>query len=68
MESKEKTIVVSIEFEIKQVVYLRTDMEQLPRLVSDIIVGDKEVHYGLKQGTNYEIHQAFEIVTEKIVM
>lgn len=31
----------------------------MPRLVSDIIVGDKEVYYGLKQGTNYKIHQAF---------
>ena len=68
MESKEKTIVVSIEFEIQQIVYLKTDPEQLPRLVSDIVVGHKEVHYGLKQGTNYEIHQAYEISAEKLIM
>ncbi|EHQ41563.1 hypothetical protein [Myroides odoratus] len=63
-----KTIVTEIEFEIKQTVYLRTDPDQLPRLVAYIIVGNKEVMYGIKQGEKYDIYHDYEITAEKNII
>ncbi len=59
------TLIINPIFNLKQIVYLKTDVDQLPRIVLYIIVGDKEILYGLRQGSNYEIYSDFEITSEK---
>jgi hypothetical protein len=62
-------IVVDNEFEIGQIVYLKTDPEQLERIVFGILVfGKSEVIYKLTAGTLNSEHYGFEISTDKDVL
>lgn len=63
-----ESIVVNTVFSLKQIVYLKTDVDQLPRIVVHIIVGEKEVLYGLRQGSSYETFSDYEITAEKTLV
>ena len=53
--------------EIGDIVYLKTDQDQLPRIVVAIEVYKQgELLYSLMQGTIRSPHYDFEITTEKI--
>jgi hypothetical protein len=59
-------VTVEIEFEIGQTVYLKTDMEQMPRMVVAIIIGgNNSILYRLASATNETAHYACEITREK---
>lgn len=59
-------IVVNNKFNHGDVVYLKTDRDQMPRLVSCIKVYIQgEVMYELISGTLSSVHYEFEISTEK---
>ncbi|GAB3701359.1 hypothetical protein GCM10027592_29370 [Spirosoma flavus] len=49
------------EFALKQTVYLKTDKEQLPRLVTAIKICPDGLLYELIQGTASSYHYDFEI-------
>lgn len=59
-------MVVDNQFEFKQIVYLKTDREQLPRIVTMMQLDCLgQVSYQLSQGTAVSWHLDFEITTEK---
>jgi hypothetical protein len=61
-------MVIDNEFEIGELVYLKTDQEQVQRIVSALIVAKTYVGYELKTGTYVSSHEAFEIVKEKVLI
>lgn len=59
-------IIVENRFYHGEIVYLKTDREQLPRLVSCIkVYSQGEVMYELISGTLSSVHYEFEISKEK---
>jgi len=61
-------MIVDNKFEIGETVYLKTDKEQLPRLVYRFLVYKSDILYGLTQGTGTSEHYDFEISTEKNIL
>ena len=62
------TIKINVEFEIGQVVYLKTDPDQLERIVVSIIVENKDTAYQLACGDGNSTHYDYEISAEKDVL
>ena len=52
-------------FNITQVVYLRTDPELLPRIVTRYTVSHGSITYELSLGSSTSWHYEFEIVSNK---
>ena len=50
------------------VVYLRTDIDQLPRLITGVLMRPNYVQYELSQETVASWHQEIEISTERDVV
>ena len=57
--------VIDNKFEIGQTVYLKTDTEQLPRIVYKFIVYQNSILYALTQGVTETEHYDFEMAEEK---
>lgn len=59
-------IVINNRFEIGQIVYLTTDKEQLPRLITGIkVCKEGELLYEIMQSTLQSLHYEFELSAEK---
>lgn len=58
-------IKVDNKFSLKQVVYLKTDEDQRPRIVTAIVIKPNDVLYELSCGPDASEHFDFEISTEK---
>jgi len=56
---------INTNFSIEDIVYLKTDIEQLPRIVTGIIVRKNSLLYYLTNGTTETCHYDFEISLEK---
>lgn len=55
-------MLIETDFELRQIVYLKTDEEQLPRMVTSVEVAcDMSVMYHLACGTQVSTHFGFEI-------
>lgn len=54
-------------FEIRQIVYLKHDIEQLPRMITAIKINPYDITYELACGTDVTSHYDFEIYKEKTV-
>ena len=54
-----------LEFKIGETVYLKTDIEQLPRIVYSYTIYPSHIVYNVTQGMNTSGHFDFEISTEK---
>lgn len=55
-------------YEIGQIVYLKTDMEQLPHIITTIHILSKSLHaYGLNQGSQPSDHMEYELSDEKTI-
>lgn len=54
-------------YSIEEIVYLKTDPEQLPRMVTCIELRKNSVSYQLSCGTQVSYHYDFEISKEKDV-
>lgn len=61
-------IVVENKYEKGEVVYLKTDKDQLPRMVYGFEVNGSDVLYKLVCGTLSSAHYDFEISIEKDVL
>jgi hypothetical protein len=58
-----------LEFMIQQTVYLKTDKEQKPRLVTGIQLRPfNSIRYGITEGTNETWHYGFEISDERDIV
>ena len=58
-----------LEFMIQQTVYLKTDKEQKPRLVTGIQLRPfNSITYGITEGTNETWHYGFEISDERDII
>jgi len=55
-------------YNLGEIVYLVTDIDQLPRMVTKICFSGQGVTYQLCQGTNVDVHYEMEISTEKNTM
>ena len=54
-------------FQIKDIVYLKHDAEQLPRMITSINITDSVVMYEVISGIEVSTHYGFELSKEKIV-
>jgi hypothetical protein len=57
-------MVIDCEYQVKETVYLTTDTEQRPRLVTAILVRESHIMYYLSCGTEETSHYYFEISKE----
>lgn len=64
----DKMIVIDNKYEIGQIVYLKTDREQYPRIVTAIAQRQGTVLYELSYGTSDAWHYDFEISVDKDVL
>ena len=58
-------ITVEIKYNIGQTVYLKTDNQQLERIVYKYVVYRNEVLYGLTFGTQISEHYDFELTADR---
>lgn len=58
-------MVIDNDFELKDTLYLKTDADQLPRILTGITVRPTGLMYELCQGVNVSTHYNFEIQREK---
>ena len=58
-------MVIENKYEIGRTVYLITDVDQRPRLVTAIVVNKYDVFYEVTSGTDVSRHYDFEISEEK---
>lgn len=57
--------VINNKYEIGDIVYLKTDIEQVPRIVYCFIIYQNEIIYKLCAGITMSEHYDFEISPEK---
>lgn len=62
------SVIVDTQFNIKDIVYLKTDVEQKPRIITGICVRDSGINYELSCGECLTWHYDFEITTEVNVL
>lgn len=58
-------MIIENKYSIGQTVYLITDADQLPRMITDIIVNKYYLIYEMICGTSQSTHYDFEISPEK---
>lgn len=58
---------VDLLFDIGEIVYLKTDINQYPWMVTSIWLKETGLFYELSQGSNYSGHFGFEISKERNV-
>jgi len=62
-------MVVSTEYSIGDIVYLKTDTDQDPRMITSVqILADNFCQYRLSLGSNVSWHTSIEISKEKSVL
>jgi len=61
-------MIIETKYDLKEIVYLITDTEQLPRIVTGITLRDKSILYTLASGSFESSHYDFEICTEKDIV
>lgn len=59
---------IETKFDIEQMVYLKTDQEQLERMVTTIKFMGSAILYGLAHGTSESWHFEFEITSSQDVL
>ena len=57
---------INNKFELKQTVYLKTDTEQSPRIVTAMTIRDTSIIYELSCGTVTTWHIAYEISEDRV--
>lgn len=61
-------MVIDNKFEIGQTVYLKTDLEQKPRIVTRLEIRPSDIIYVLNSGLEESYHYDFEINVEKDIL
>jgi len=61
-------MVIDNKFDFGQVVYIKTDQDQRPRIITGILVKPGYMEYQLNCGTDWSWHPDFAISDEKNVL
>ena len=61
-------MIIEPKYNLKQIVYLKTDAEQKERLVTCFVVRENDILYELACGESCSAHFDFEIAIEKNVL
>lgn len=62
-------VIISPAFAIGQIVYLKTDLEQYPRMVyAYMVYSEDHIIYKIAQGTNISDHYEFELSEDKNIL
>jgi hypothetical protein len=56
---------VENDFDIEDIVYLKHDIEQKPRMILSIIIDKYCIMYEIVSGTEYSKHYSFELSKDK---
>lgn len=59
--------VIGNNFNVSEVVYVKHDIDQLPRMITGIIIRMDSVCYELSSGTNISNHFGYELTKEKTI-
>lgn len=62
------SMLIDLDFNIAQEVYLKTDSDQKKRLVIGIVIRDRSIMYDLACGDRSSWHYDFEITSDKDVL
>jgi hypothetical protein len=62
---KQRKITLLVSFLITDTVYLKTDPEQLPRIITAIVVRPQDIIYEVVSGKDLSNHYDFELSKEK---
>lgn len=65
--STQEQIITSLSFSIGNEVYLKTDPDQLKRIVTGVMIRPNGISYGLTSSTIESWHYDFEISEDKII-
>lgn len=57
-------MVIDNRYEIGEIIYLKTDNDQLLRLISGIMICGKDIMYEVSHGTTTSKHYEFELTPE----
>jgi hypothetical protein len=60
-------LTVENDFNIEEIVYLKHDAEQLPRMVNAIIINKHHIQYELISGVQVSTHNSYELSKDKII-
>ncbi len=61
-------MIIDNKYELGEIVYLKTDVDQVPRIVTAVVAcPDDSILYELACGTTCSKHYDFEITYEKLV-
>ena len=63
-----KKLTLSLEFEIGQTVYLKTDTEQYQRLITGLLIHENSILYQVACGEEMSEHFGFELADSEDVM
>lgn len=58
---------IANDFEIGELVYLKHDVDQKPRMVTEIRLRKDGIAYELTSGSDYSVHQGFEMQKDKVL-
>jgi hypothetical protein len=57
---------ITIKYDFGDIVYLKTDIEQLPRMITGFILRQKSISYYCSCGTIESAHYDYELTSERI--
>ena len=58
---------IANDFNIEDIIYLKHDIEQLPRMVVEIRIQKECIIYEVQSGTEISSHHSFEMSKTKVV-
>ena len=61
-------MIINTPYNLGDILYLKTDIEQLERMICKIVVQQGLIMYGLALGSTYSEHYDFEITAKKDLM
>lgn len=59
------TFKIPVEYKPGDIVYLKTDTEQLKHIVSGYLTSEKDIQYEIKIGENISYHYGYELSPEE---
>jgi hypothetical protein len=60
-------LTIENDFNIEDIVFLKHDAEQLPRIVNSIIINKHHIQYEVISGVEVSIHNSYELSKDKTI-
>lgn len=65
--SNSQKLTIENDFDIEDIVFLKHDAEQLPRMVNAIIINKHHIQYEVISGVEVSIHNSYELSKDKMI-